>query len=221
MRKHITLLLIGLASALVAAAQDDFPLQFAYSDGTVIPDGTTLQLSDIEEDDFGDIQVPSRLYVKNLAADGVQGGATYVIQSITDGTFQTCFPLNCAQQRLPGEYTTGNEYIAPGELRNMQTEWLPDAEEGSAVVTYQLLTFRQNVITKKWIKDKEGPMITLRFSCGTADGIGEVGSEKPGVTSESYTDMMGRTVPRLHQGLCIKRTVLSNGTVVIKKHLAK
>jgi hypothetical protein len=46
MNKLFTLLLLfGLTCVLTAEAQDDFPLQFAYSDGTIIPDGTVLTLT--------------------------------------------------------------------------------------------------------------------------------------------------------------------------------
>ena len=222
MKKLYTLLFItGLASVLTLKAQDDFPLQFAYSDGTIIPDGTVLTLDDAEEDIFGDVQIPSRLYVKNTSTDEVQGGGTYVIKSISAGVFQTCFPLNCVQQRQPGEYTTGSEAIAAGELKSMQTEWFPEAEEGTAIVTYQLLTFKQNVITKKWNKDKEGPKITLSFSYGTSSAIRGTKDAESRIAGESYLDMQGRAVGMPRQGLYLKRAVLSDGTVVTRKYAAK
>lgn len=221
MNKLFTLLLLGLTCVFTAKAQDDFPLQFAYSDGTIIPDGTVLTLDEAEEDIFGDVQVPSGLFVKNTSESEVRGGAAYVIRSISSGIFQTCFPSNCIQQTRPGEYTTQSDAIAAGELKNMQTEWFPGGDEGTAIITYQLLTFKQNVITKKWNKDKEGPAITLSFAYGTGDGIASVRDENGRVRDESYMDMLGRTARMPRQGLYIKRTVLSDGTVVTRKVIAK
>lgn len=222
MKKLFTLLLLfGLTCAFTAKAQDDFPLQFAYSDGTIIPDGTVLTLDDAEEDIFGDVQIPSGLFVKNTSGSEVRGGATYVIRSIPGGTFQTCFPSNCTQQTRPGEYTTQSDVLAAGELKNMQTEWFPGGKEGTAVITYQLLTFKQNVITKKWNKDKEGPTVTLSFVYGTSDGIATIQDSKGRVQDESYLDMLGRPVGMPRQGLYVKRTVLSDGTVVTRKVAAK
>lgn len=222
MKKLFTLLLLfGLTSVLTAEAQDDFPLQFAYSDGTLIPDGTVLTLDDAEEDIFGDVQIPSGLFVKNTSESEVRGGATYVIKSIPGGTFQTCFPSNCIQQTRPGEYTTQSDAITAGELKNMQTEWFPGDKEGTAIVTYQLLTFKQNAITKKWNKDKEGPTVTLTFVYGTSDGIASIQDSKGKVLGESYMDMQGRPVGMPRQGLFVRKTVLSDGTVVTRKVAAK
>ena len=217
--KKIFTLCFGLMAALAVQAQDDFPLQFAYSDGTIIPDGTTLNLSEYEADDFGDIQVPTRLYVKNTSSAAVQGGGTYTVQSLGSGIFQTCFPVNCVQQNRVGTYTTGSDQIAAGDLKNMQTEWFPTAE-GTALVTYQLLTFKQNVITKQWNTDREGPKITLSFTYSTTSGISGTQATK-GIRSEVYYDMQGRLVSQPSHGLYVRKTTFTDGTSATQKHIIR
>ena len=65
MKKLFTLCL-GLIAALAVQAQSESPIQFAYQDGTIIPDGTTISLTEYEKDEFdGSILMPSGLYAKN------------------------------------------------------------------------------------------------------------------------------------------------------------
>mgnify|MGYP007056168889 CR=1 FL=1 len=164
MKKVILLIFMTVAAvATVRAQADDFPLQFVDAGGNVVPDGSVLNFYEIEEDDFGDQLMPTHLYVKNTSESDVQAGALYIILSLGSGAFQTCFPENCIQQRTTGSFQTPGGTIHAGELKDMQTEWLP-GDVGQTVVTYQLITFRQNVITKKWITDRYGPKITLNFS---------------------------------------------------------
>ena len=213
--KKLFTLFAGLTAALALQAQDDFPLQFAYSDGTVIPDGTTLTLTEAETDDFGDVQLPTHLYVKNISTGDVQGGGTYTIMSLSSGIFQTCFPVNCVQQKSTGTFTTGNENFAAGELRNMQTEWMP-AKEGTAVVSYQLMTYKKNVITQKWIADKYGPTLTLNFAYGESSAVNSLQSGRSAGTV-SYCDLQGRSVSQPRHGIFIKRVQLSDGSVSTQK----
>jgi hypothetical protein len=209
MKKLLTLCL-GLVAALAIQAQSDFPLQFADKDGNMIADGTTLNITSYEADAFGDIIMPSKLYVKNTSASAVQGGGTYTIQSMGNGVFQTCFPANCVRQTKVGAYTTEDGEFAAGVLKDMQTEWFP-AGEGSCQVTYQLVTFKQNPITKKWTKDKSGPTVTLNFTYSTT-GIGSAVADKQ-VRQVEYYSLTGRRVQVPSNGVYIVRKTYSDGTV--------
>lgn len=213
--KKLFTLVAGLAAALAMQAQSDFPLQFADKDGNIIADGTTLTLTETITDDFGDVQLPTHLYVKNITDGDIQGGGTYTITSIGSGTFQTCFPQNCAQQTRPGTYTTESGNLAAGQLKYMQTEWLP-TKEGTAAVTYQLLTFKKNVITQKWTKDKSGPTVTLQFNYGTSSAVASLPSSQPD-GQVSYYDLQGRQVFQPRHGVFVKKTLLSDGTQQVQK----
>lgn len=194
MRKIFTLC-VGLLAGLAVQAQSDFPLQFVDKDGQIIPDGTELDILEYEEDElFGDILMPTNVWVKNISDGTVQGGGSYTIQKIDNGSFQTCFPSNCMRQSVEGTFSTGNDAFMPGQLRNMQTEWLP-TDEGICVVTYQLQTYSQNPFTQKWMLDANGPTITLNYFYGTT-GINEIKNEKLKMKNGdgSWYDLRGRQV---------------------------
>lgn len=205
MKKFFTLC-CGLFAALAIQAQNDFPLQFADKNGNVITDGTTLNITEAEDDGFGEILMPSGLYVKNTSNEEVQCAGSFEIKLMSNGAFQSCFPSNCMQASNVGSYTTQNGAIGAGDLKTMQTEWLPTAE-GTCTVVYQLLTYKQNVITKKWNIDKYGPTVTLNFVYGTS-GINSTRVSKP----DTYYDLMGRRVATPAKGLYIV-----NGRQVIIK----
>lgn len=217
MKKLITLC-IGLVTALAMQAQSDFPLQFADKDGNIIADGTELDLTKYETDLFDDALtlMPSMLYVKNTSDAAVQGGGIYTIQAIGSGTFQTCFPANCIRQTSTGTYTTESGEFAAGQLKDMQTEWFPEAE-GSCVVAYQLITFKQNPITKKWTKDGSGPTVTLKFTYGTS-GIGSTTADKH-VSQVAYYNMAGAQVQKPANGVYLVRTTYNDGSVITRKQL--
>ena len=211
MKKFFTLCM-GLIAALAMQAQSDFPLQFADKDGNIIADGTTLNITTYEADDFGGVQMPSGLYVKNISNEKVQGGGEYTIQSISNGAFQTCFPNNCVSKESVGTYTTGNGEFAAGVPKNMMTEWLPMAD-GSCQVVYQLVVFNQNPLTKEWSKDtsKIGPTVTLNFTYSTAGiSIVEAGNDTKG--KAAYYDLSGRRIEKPAKGLYI----VNGRKVVIK-----
>ena len=195
--KKIFTLCFGLLAALAIQAQSDFPLQFADKDGNVIADGSTLNITEAEDDDFGGVLMPSGLYVKNTSTAEVQCGGSFTIQSMSNGAFQSCFPLNCMQASKVGSYSTQNGTVTAGELKTMATEWLPTAE-GTCTVTYQLLTYKKNVITQKWNIDKYGPTVTLNFAYGTS-GIDAAKVSKSCI----YYDMQGRRVVKPAKGLYI------------------
>ena len=196
MRKLFTLC-FGLFAALAIQAQNEFPLQFADQYGNVIADGSTLSITESEDDGFGGILMPSGLYVKNTSSDEVRCGGSFDITQMSNGAFQSCFPTNCMQASNMGSYTTQNGAVGAGELKSMQTEWLPTAE-GSCTVTYQLLTYKYNAITSKWIVDKYGPTVTLNFSYSTS-GISAVKAEE----SVTCYDLQGRRVVHPSKGLYI------------------
>lgn len=126
MKKIFTFLAALMVTAYISA-NDTF--QFCYQDGTVIPSGSTITADQVEEDPFfGDKMILSGIYVKNASEDYANVNLTYTINSIPNGTLQVCFPENCYTKDKPGTYDNGTGELAPGEIRSMQTEWLPTAD---------------------------------------------------------------------------------------------
>ena len=214
--KKLFTLCIGLIAAFAVKAQSDFPLQFADKDGNIIADGTTLNITAYETNDFGEVMMPSGLFVKNTSGQAVQGGGEYTIQTIENGDFQTCFPVNCIRKTGTGTFETGDGAFAAGELKDMQTEWFPSAE-GNCVVVYRLITFKQNPITKKWMRDANGPTVTLNFTYSTS-GISSATTEKQ-VSQVEYYNLVGRQVQQPITGVCLVKTTYTDGSVTTRKQL--
>ena len=191
--KKSVIIAVGLLMGLVAQAQDGFPLQFVGNDGEIIPDGTVLNLTDIEEDFFGDLQMPSGISVMNVGDEMVYGGATYTIIAITNGRFQTCFPLYCMTQEEVGTYETGDG-------------------DGTCFVTYQLQTYRK--VGKNYFPDEDGPTITLRFATDP-DGLGSIKGDKG--QSVTYYGLSGQKVERPGRGIFMKKTTFSDGSFTVRK----
>ena len=206
--KKVFTLCLGLMSMLALHAQSNFPIQFADKDGNIIADGTTLTITDYEEDEFTGVLLPSGLYVKNITESEVQCAGAFSITSMSNGAFQSCFPVNCMQASAVGDYTTSDGALAAGALKSMQTEWLPEAE-GTCTVVYQLITYKQNPITKQWTVDKYGPTVTMNFAYGTT-GINN--APTPNAQPSTCYDLMGRRVSKPAKGVYI----INGRQVVIK-----
>lgn len=204
---------MGLFAGLAVQAQNDFPLQFVDKDGQIISDGSVVIITDYEEDElFGDILMPTNVWVKNISNETVQGGASYTIQKIDNGSFQTCFPANCMRQMFAGTYSTGTDAFMPGQLRDMQTEWFPEGE-GVCEVTYQLKTFRK--VGTSYFPDEDGPTITLNYYYGTT-GIGDLKGGKK-ICSVTYYDLSGQITDNPRHGVYLKRTAYADGTYSVQK----
>ena len=209
--KKVFTLCFGLMAAMALHAQSAFPVQFADKEGNIIADGTTLNITEFEEDEFTGVLMPSGLYVKNTSDAAVQCAGSFTITTMSNGAFQSCFPLNCMQASKTGAYTTQNGSLEAGVLKGMQTEWLPTAA-GSCSVTYQLISYKQNPITQAWTKDQEGPTVTLNFTYATSSLKAPVE-----VQSVSYYDIQGRPVSQPTRGVFIQKITLADGSSIVHK----
>ncbi len=215
--KDIFTLCLAMIATLAVQAQDNFPLQFADKDGNIIADGSVIELTNVEDDGFGEIQMPSGLYVKNNSDATVQCAGSFTVQAISNGTFQSCFPSNCMRASTVGDYTTQDGPLEAGTLKNMITEWLPETE-GTCTVVYQLVTYKENPLTHQWSKDQEGPSITLNFNYDTSGVIAATATKS--ACSVTYYSLTGRKVPAPTSGMYI-RTIRANGKTVCDKVLIK
>ena len=216
--KKIFTFIFCMVATLAANAQNDFPIQYADEQGNVIADGTTLSLTECEEDAFGGILMPSGLYVKNISSEDVVAGSEYTISRMTNGAFQTCFPENCIQKQSAGTYQSETGTIAAGVLKDMQTEWLPD-QEGSCNVEYQLLTYKLNKVTKKYSLDGRGPKVILNFNYNPTAINGVVTTTK--ISSVNYFTVDGRRVAVPANGVYVVKVKYADGSVKTTKQMFK
>ena len=189
MNKFFSFILSLFFALSIGAQTTDTSVQFSDKYGDIIADGLTLTLNQYEEDFFGNIQVSSGLFLKNTTDGSVRVTVDYTIITLSSGTFQMCFPQNCVVQSRIGTYVSDQCDLSAGELRDMRTEWLPTAK-GTCKVSMKIVTYKQNPITKEWVKKGDGPSINLNF---VYDPTGNVDIETE--VSVHFTDNEGNIIP--------------------------
>ncbi|MCR5130411.1 MAG: leucine-rich repeat protein, partial [Prevotella sp.] len=145
-------------------------VQFVDEGGNCIEDGSTINITEGIEDVFGDIQFPTGLYVENLSDEDIYVGLSFNVISLPNGSFQIAFPVNCINYSRVGSGKTSEGLLAAGEKRSLQAEWIPDViGYGTCTVDLQINTYTYNSITKKYILDKEGPIVTVNMIYSDGD----------------------------------------------------
>lgn len=169
--KKITLSLTCLLSSMAMMAQSP---TFAFIDaqGNEVPDGTVVTFTHTEEEeDFetGEISLimPTGLSVKNLSQARSAMRLNVEVESIDNGYYQLCFPINCQSFSSPTTFQTAPDALAAGELRNLLTEWLPEAD-GVCNVKLQIehLNETGTFPNTHYTLLAYGPAITLHFNNG-------------------------------------------------------
>ena len=159
-------LVAGCAGAWAQNGSDEFFYQFSDKDGNVIADGTTIVCSEAEEDMFGGVEISSGLFVKNVSAP-----SNYMVRidteitRIDNGAVQVCFPTNCYSFRETGLYKSESTQMADGEMKSIQSEWIPEDAEtfGECFVTYTAMSMMSMGFSSI---DKGGPSVTVHYVFG-------------------------------------------------------
>ncbi|MCH5311389.1 MAG: hypothetical protein J1E57_05475 [Prevotella sp.] len=200
MKKISTLALFIFMSAVATWAQTDDTFYFVDKNGNIVPDGTELTITEVEEDIFGGVMMPTGLYVKSNKSGTLYGSMSYNVVEMSNGAFQVCFPENCTQTENTGEYETPAGQV---KTEDIQAEWLPEAY-GTAKVTLQPKTYTYNSVTKKWTFVGDGPKITINFIYTDPAGITNAGAESRKETGRYALD--GRKLAQPENGINIIKT---------------
>lgn len=226
--KKIFTLCLALFCAVATFAQDEFnpkgSFVFTDKDGNVYEDGAVITCADAVEDDFGEVQVSSGLYVKKVVAD-VEGSPLYVgmgvkVSNLENGAVQYCFPGSCHQVSKVGEYDVDKsdiKIIQGGE--SIMTEWIPGMDDddvamyGQATATFTLYAYENFGSEKKpdFLKYEEpASSITVNFIYSATAINGVADNAKASVDAIYTAD--GTRVQNMQKGLNIVK--LSNGKTV-------
>ena len=223
MKKILTLCLALFCATATFAQSDDINVKelfvFADKDGNEIADGSVITCDDAEEDDFGNVQVNSGLFVKpSIEDDEYHVGLRVNIQNIDNGTLQFCFPMNCIAQSGVGTWETATSAVSPTEdcndkgVKSLATEWLPD---GYGQLTAKFTFFVESVtgtVLKPVVKKLgDGPSVTVIFINRDPTGINEVNANANATVVARYT-ADGKRVSAPVKGINILK--LSNGNTV-------
>ena len=176
MTKKTTLLSLLVLAGLTASAQLT-TFEFVDRDGNAVPDGTTLTLTEVtEEEDVFTGETISVMYaglsVRNTTATQAALRVVADITRIDGGNYQLCFPVNCMSRYEVGAFTTESGLLAANVVQDLLTEWFP-AGEGACDVTMKIQVM--NVIGQfpniRYTLLGDGPTITLHFRNGVQDAV--------------------------------------------------
>ena len=223
MKRTFTLCLSILA-CLAANAGDITDVVFADADGNIYEDGTTLTITEATENEFYDDEeqmyiMDSGLYVYNTSENLRHVVLQYTVSEITRGSHSCCFPMTCVTTSSTGSYESDRGSVKAGKSVTMLTEWYTGGD-GNCSATYTLQEYEYDSSTKTYTYLGEGPTITVNYVYGTT-GIKDVSSTASNVVKTEYYDITGRKANSPSNGIYIKRTQLSDGTVEAHKVVIK
>lgn len=185
MKKFFTLCLALLVSASLFAQEEEDQLdrtfRFIDKNGTEVPDGSVLNLTDLEESIFGGTEINSGLYIENTSSTSEYANVTLNISSITaKSTIQFCLLMSCNNYTEPGSYLKSG-ILPAGSKNDLQLEWSPADEEdevtgeikhlyGSCSATLMI----EHMDASGKFVEGTGPTITLNFTYADPAGIKDV-----------------------------------------------
>lgn len=208
MKKLLSTLLAAFC-ALPLLAQSN--IVFTDENGTEIADGTIVTANKPVTDDFGEMLIPSGIYVKNQSAEDAGVRINYTVKTLDNGTMQICFPMSCVSKSTTGSFNTDNGLMSANEKRDLQTEWLPQAY-GNCIVTYQIEMMKQtSVFPPKYESQGMGATITVNYIYADPAAINGVTDNKHAAAS-AYYDAAGARQAQPRHGLNIVRK--ADGKVV-------
>lgn len=200
MKKLFTLCMFLLTTASMMA-EDSNTFQFTDKDGNVIENGATVTVKTPTADAFGEIILPSGIYVKNVSAGDAYVRIVYQIESIDNGDFQLCFPVNCIRKSETGTFTTESGKMTASENRDLQCEWFPSAY-GTCKATLTI-----EIMNALGTKVGDGPSANLVFQYTDPAGIhqvtttGDLSVKRYSLTGQQVTDSQrGVQIIRMKDG---------------------
>lgn len=142
--KKIFTLCIALFSAVAMFAQETKGMfEFATKDGTVVPSGTLITKSDVEDftdpkDGYDTKQISTGLFVKPIKTD-LNGEKICVklrlnVERIDNGSIAFCLLGNCKSASEKGEFESNGGFVE--QLDNLQTEWMIGNDEETDKAMY-------------------------------------------------------------------------------------
>lgn len=141
--KKIFTLCFALFSAVAMFAQETKGMfEFATADGTVVPSGTVITKSDVEdhtdpEEGVDNMQIPTGLWIKPVKTE-LNGEKLSVklrvdVEKIDHGSISFCLLGNCIPAMREGTYESNGGFV--DKLDDLATEWMIgyDKETGKAM----------------------------------------------------------------------------------------
>lgn len=120
MKKIFTLIAVALMSMSAMAQNNAF--DFCYSDGTVIPSGSTIETRELAQAlvAFNMFQVEGGVYAKNNRSLALNGNLVIDIKKLDGASASCCFGTQCNPYPNVGTYTIESQTIEANAVTNLQ-----------------------------------------------------------------------------------------------------
>ena len=244
MKKLYTIMAAMLLCAANLSAQENGYVQFveknAAGEYVALADGATVTRTTLVEDEMGmgDDFISSGLFVKNTSGDALQTYIDINIETMPFGTHSICYKGTCLTQNATGEYTypasvlssKGNIMnvtgLAKDEVKSLEAEWICGAKEGKTIIKYTvhacqkdgtetvIIAGRPN--SKPIYKVVESKTVTVNYLYDPT-GAGIYGVKADKAVRTEYLDITGKRIQKPANGLYIKKSTMSDGTVITRK----
>ena len=143
MKKIFTLCLALFSAVAMFAQQTKGMYEFATADGTVVPSGSVITKTDVEdhsdpEEGVDNMQIPTGLWIKPINTE-LNGEKLAVklrvnVEKIDHGDIAFCLLGNCRTVMSVGEYESNGGFV--DRLDNLQTEWMIGNDEDTEKAMY-------------------------------------------------------------------------------------
>lgn len=233
MKKIFTLCVALFAAASMFAQETKGMFEFATADGTVVPSGSVITKSDVEdfsdpEEGYDNKQISTGLFVKPIKTD-LNGEKLCVklrvdVEEIAHGSIAFCLLGNCSSATRKGTYESNGGFV--DKLDDLQTEWMIGNDEetekamyGEATAKLTLVVCRKVSLGKdnfdvehfKYEDVGESSTVTVKFVYNEkSTGINGISNADATVVARYAADGTRLSAPQ--KGLNIVK--LSNGKTV-------
>lgn len=143
MKKIFTLCVALFAAVSMFAQETKGMFEFATADGTVVPSGSVITKSDVEdytdpEDGEDNMQIPTGLWIKPVKTE-LNGEKLCVklridVEKIDHGSINFCRLGNCSNAKHEGTYESNGGFV--DKLDDLQTEWMIGNDEETYKAKY-------------------------------------------------------------------------------------
>lgn len=232
MKKIFTLCVALFAAVSMFAQETKGMFEFATADGTVVPSGSVITKSDVEdhtdpEEGVDNMQIPTGLWIKPIKTE-LNGEKLCVkqrvdVEKIDHGSINFCLLGNCSTAKHKGTYESNGGFVE--QLNDLETEWMIVDEEtgkakyGEATAKLTLVVCRKvslgkdnlNVEHFKYEDVGESSTVTVKFVYNEkSTGINGISNADATVVARYAADGTRLSAPQ--KGLNIVK--LSNGKTV-------
>lgn len=165
-------------------------VQFVDEAGNMKEDGSTITITEGEDDGWGGIMFPSGLYVQNTSNEDIYVGIDYDVKELPNGSFQLCFPQNCINKTKTGASKTEVGLLQADAKRSLMAEWIPEENGyGTCTVDFKVNMYTYNSSTNQYELQAEGPTVTVKMVY--SDG---------GDTPQPSTNVLSASAPTILKG---------------------